>query len=146
MLAEIIPGVIGQKGAKATIALAKAQKDAIGMLSFTENQFGDTFINWDAAPDDVKDYILEDMAGYLKQGQALHEAGQVPGTESLGTRRKRLFRMFENAVIGGMFNTMEATSRLTAYIALMRTLSDKNTGGQSIELARTLFEGDQLFQ
>ena len=146
MLAEIIPGVIGQKGAKATMALAKAQKDAIGMLSFTENEFGDTFINWDAAPADVKDYILEDMAGYLKQGQALHEAGQVPGTESLGSRRRRLFRMFENAVIGGMFNTMEATSRLTAYIALMRTLMDKNTGGQSIELARTLFEGDQLFQ
>ena len=150
MLAEITPGgkgnLIGRKGATAAAQLLKAQKDAAGMLSFTNNQFGDTFIDWTKAPADVKDFIKEDMAGYLKQGQAMHEAGQVPGTESLGSRQRRLFRMFENAVIGGMFNTVEATSRLTAYIALMRTLMDKNTGGQAIELAKTLFEGDQLFQ
>ena len=150
MLAEITPGgkgnLVGRKGATAAAQLLKAQKDAIGMLSFTQNQFGDTFIDWTKAPKDVRDFVIEDMAGYLKQGQAMHEAGQVPGTESVGSRQRRLFRMFENAVIGGMFNTMEATSRLTAYIALMRTLMDSNTGGQSIELARTLYEGDQLFQ
>ena len=150
MLAEITPGgrgnLVGRKGATAAARMLKAQKDAFAMLSFTNNQFGDTFIDWEKAPKDVKDFILEDMAGYLKQGQAMHEAGQVPGTENLGSRQKRLFRQFENAVIGGMFNTFEATSRLTSYIATMRTLMDGETGGQAIELATTLFEGDQLFQ
>lgn len=47
------------------------------MLSFTGNQFGDTFINWDKVPEDVKTQVEEDMASYLKQGQAMHEAGQV---------------------------------------------------------------------
>ena len=86
------------------------------------------------------------MAGYLKQGQALHEAGQVPGTENLGSRQKRAFRQFENAVIGGMFNTMEATSRLTAYIAAMDTFLDGKDGNVALDRFNNLYEDNQLLQ
>lgn len=146
ILAEVTPGMFGQKGATAAARLLKAQKEAIAMLSFTGNQYGDTFINWDKVPKDVKTQVEEDMASYLKQGQAMHEAGQVPGTENMGSKRKRAFRQFENAVIGGMFNTMEATSRLTAYIAAMRTFNDPANGNEAIERMRILYGSNQLFQ
>jgi hypothetical protein len=116
------------------------------MLSFTGNQYGDTFIDWDKVPEDVKTQVEEDMASYLKQGQAMHEAGQVPGTENMGSKQKRAFRQFENMIIGGMFNTMEATSRLTAYIAAMRTFNDPANGNEAIERMRTLYGSNQLFQ
>ena len=150
ILAEVTPGgkgnLIGQKGATAAARLLKAQKEAISMLSFTHNEFGDTFINWDSAPERLINFIKEDMAGYLKQGQALHEAGQVPGTENLGSRQKRAFRQFENAVIGGMFNTMEATSRLTAYIAAMDTFLDGKDGNVALDRFNNLYEDNQLLQ
>ena len=150
ILAEVTPGgkgnLIGQKGATAAARLLKAQKEAIDMLTFTHNEFGDTFINWASAPKRLKKFIEEDMAGFLKQGQALHEAGQVPGTENLGSRQRRAFRQFENAVIGGMFNTMEATSRLTAYIAAMDTFMDAKDGGVALDRFNNLYEGNQLLQ
>tara|TARA_R110000772_G_scaffold268625_1_gene396872 strand:+ start:1856 stop:9493 length:7638 start_codon:yes stop_codon:yes gene_type:complete len=148
MIAEITGGNFALRGAKAAGQLAKAQADAIKMLTVSNNQFTDTFIDWTKAPPDLIDFIMQDMAGYLKQGQALHEAGQVPGTENFGSRKRRAIRQFENAIIGGMFNTMEATSRLTSYMATMRTMmnDDGTTNNESMERARTLFEGDQLFQ
>ena len=146
ILAEVTPGMFGQKGTRAAARLLKAQKEAISMLSFTGNQYGDTFIDWDKVPEDVKTQVEEDMASYLKQGQAMHEAGQVPGTENMGSKQKRAFRQFENMIIGGMFNTMEATSRLTAYIAAMRTFNDPANGNEAIERMRTLYGSNQLFQ
>ena len=146
ILAEVTPGMFGQKGATAAARLLKAQKEAIAMLSFTGNQYSDTFIDWDKVPEDVKTQVEEDMASYLKQGQAMHEAGQVPGTENMGSKRRRAFRQFENMVIGGMFNTMEATSRLTAYIAAMRTFNDPANGLEALERMKTLYGSNQLFQ
>lgn len=49
-------------------------------------------------------------------------------------------------IIGGMFNTMEATSRLTAYMAGMRTFNDPAKGVEALERMRTLYSGNQLFQ
>ena len=146
MLAELTPGQLKFAGTRAAGQLLKAHKDALSMLTFTENQFGDVLIDWTKAPPDVIDAIIEDMATYLKAGQALHEAGQVPGTETLGSRRKRYLRQFENLIIGGAFNTAEATSRLTGYIATYRTMNDPVTGGEALKRALTLFEGNQLFQ
>ena len=146
MLAEITPGQLKFAGTRAAGQLLKAHKDALSMLTFTENQFGDVLIDWTKAPPDVIDAIIEDMATYLKAGQALQEAGQVPGTETLGSRRKRYLRQFENLIIGGAFNTAEATSRLTGYIATYRTMNDPVTGGEALKRALTLFEGNQLFQ
>jgi hypothetical protein len=146
MLAELTPGQLKFAGTRAAGQLLKAHKDALSMLSFTENQFGDVLIDWTKAPPDVIDAIIEDMPTYLKAGQALAEAGQVPGTETLGSRRKRYLRQFENLIIGGAFNTAEATSRLTGYIATYRTMNDPVTGGEALKRALTLFEGNQLFQ
>ena len=143
MIAEMTPGAIGVSGAKATAQLGKAFKDATNMFSFTENQYGDALIDWTKAPPDVIEAIMQDLGTYLKVGMAMQEAGQVPGTETLASQKARLLRQFENLIIGGAFNSMEAISRLTGYIATYRTMASDPA---ALDRARTLFEGNQLFQ
>ena len=143
MIAEMTPGAIGVSGAKATAQLGRAFKDATNMFSFTENQYGDALIDWTKAPPDVIEAIMQDLGTYLKVGMAMQEAGQVPGTETLSSQRARLLRQFENLIIGGAFNSMEAISRLTGYIATYRTMASDPA---ALDRARTLFEGNQLFQ
>ena len=108
--------------AKSGAELSKAFKDASAMISWTNNEYGDVFIDWTKVPDDVKDAITNDMPHYLKQGMALMETGQVPGRE--GFDQESALRNFEQMIIGGPFNTMEAISRMTAYIAAYRLAQD----------------------
>mgnify|MGYP003132753047 CR=1 FL=1 len=120
--------------------LTKALADATAMLSFTENEYGDVFIDWNKTPEDVKQAILNDMPHYIKQGQALQETGQDPGTTTLD--EKTALRNFETMVIGGPFNTMEAISRLTAYMASYRIAQDPEVRDRFYRM----FEGDQIVQ
>ena len=125
---------------KAIAALAKAFKDASFMLTNSSlKSGGGTFIDWDKAPADLKELILNNMAHYLKQGQALQESGQVPGAQVFD--EKKALRLFENTIIGGMFNTMEAVSRLTAFMATVRLASDPAVLTKALEL----YSGDELF-
>jgi len=120
--------------------LTKALADATAMLSFTENEYGDVFIDWNKTPEDVKQAILNDMPHYIKQGQALQETGQDPGVKTLD--EKTALRNFETMVIGGPFNTMEAISRLTAYMATYRLAQDPEVRDRFYKM----FEGDQIVQ
>jgi hypothetical protein len=120
--------------------LTKAFADATSMLSFTENEYGDVFIDWNKTPEDVKQAILNDMPHYIKQGQALQETGQDPGVKTLD--EKTALRNFETMVIGGPFNTMEAISRLTAYMATYRLAQDPEVRDRFYKM----FEGDQIVQ
>ena len=125
---------------QAGTALTKALADATAMLSFTENEYGDVFIDWNKTPEDVKQAILNDMPHYIKQGQALQETGQDPGVRTLN--EKTALRNFETMVIGGPFNTMEAISRLTAYMATYRLAQDPEVRDRFYKM----FEGDQIVQ
>ena len=125
---------------QAGTALTKAFADATAMLSFTENEYGDVFIDWNKTPEDVKQAILDDMPHYIKQGQALQETGQDPGVKTLD--EKTALRNFETMVIGGPFNTMEAISRLTAYMATYRLAQDPEVRDRFYKM----FEGDQIVQ
>ena len=80
------------------------------------------------------------MPHYIKQGQALQETGQDPGAKTLD--EKTALRNFETMVIGGPFNTMEAISRLTAYMASYRLAQDPEVRDRFY----TMFEGDQIVQ
>ena len=126
--------------AQAGTQLTKALADATAMLSFTENEYGDVYIDWNKTPADVKEAILNDMPHYIKQGQALQETGQDPGAKTLD--EKTALRNFETMVIGGPFNTMEAISRLTAYMASYRLAQDPEVRDRFY----TMFEGDQIVQ
>ena len=125
---------------RATKELAIAFKEATAMLSYTNNQHGDVFIDWTKVPEDVKAAIEEDMPNYIRQGQALQETGQVPGRD--GFNRDTAFRNFETQVIGGPFNTMEAISRLTAYIAAYRMGQDPKV----VEEFYKIYNGDNIVQ
>ena len=120
--------------------LTKALAEATAMLSFTENEYGDVYINWEKTPADVKQAILNDMPHYIKQGQALQETGQDPGIKGLD--EKTALRNFEAMVIGGPFNTMEAISRLTGYMASYRVAQDPAVRDRFYKM----FEGDQIVQ
>ena len=122
--------------AQAGTQLTKALADATAMLSFTENEYGDVYIDWNKTPADVKEAILNDMPHYIKQGQALQETGQDPGAKTLD--EKTALRNFETMVIGGPFNTMEAISRLTAYMASYRLAQDPEVRDRFYKM----FEGD----
>jgi hypothetical protein len=65
--------------------------------------------------------VIALIDGTIKQGQALLEAGITPGMGGnlVGSQQERhkAFRTFENIVVGGAFNTFEAASRITAFIA-----------------------------
>jgi hypothetical protein len=88
-----------------------------------ERQYQDAFLDFNKLPEGpIKEALMRAIAdGTIKQGQALLEAGIIPsmGGGLVGSQRARnkAFRTFENIVIGGTFNTFEAASRITAFIA-----------------------------
>jgi hypothetical protein len=88
-----------------------------------ERQYQDAFLDFNKLPEGpIKEALMRAIAdGTIKQGQALLEAGIVPsmGGTLVGSQRARskAFRTFENIVIGGTFNTFEAASRITGFIA-----------------------------
>tara|TARA_Y100000310_G_scaffold211083_1_gene211815 strand:+ start:5 stop:4870 length:4866 start_codon:yes stop_codon:yes gene_type:complete len=88
-----------------------------------ERQYQDAFLDFNKLPEGpIKEALMRAIAdGTIKQGQALLEAGIVPsmGGTMVGSQRARnkAFRTFENIVIGGTFNTFEAASRITGFIA-----------------------------
>ena len=111
---------------KVTRELAKSFTQAMSMISFSPNkrQYQDAFLDFDKLPDGpIKEALMRAIAdGTIKQGQALLEAGITPGmndTSVVGNQneiRKRA-RQFENTVLAGAFNTFEAASRISAFIA-----------------------------
>ena len=106
--------------------LRKAFAHASGMVVHGiagKNQYQDAFLDFDKLPDGpIKEALMRAIAdGTIKQGQALLEAGIMPGMGGnlVGSQQERhkAFRTFENIVVGGAFNTFEAASRITAFIA-----------------------------
>ena len=117
-------------GTKATVTeLGKAFTHASGMVvhSMNKRQYQDAFLDFERLPAGEQNAALREALfraiadGTIKQGQAYLEAGIVPsmGGPLVGSQRywKKQGRRFENIVIGGTFNTFEAASRITAYIA-----------------------------
>lgn len=140
--------------APTTKAMAKAFADASAMLVNPisgDKQFADAFINFDKLPDDLpglRDALMRAIAdGTIKQGAALQEAGMVRGPASSLVGSKRWadsnFRAFESIAVGGAFNTIEALSRLTAFIAAYR-LAQQNSN--VLENANTMYETDMDYQ
>ena len=109
-----------------TRELRKAVAHASGMIvdGFAgQRQYQDAFIDFNKLPEgDIKEALFRAIAdGTIKQGQALQEAGITPGmggkfVNSQRERNKR-FRWVESVIVGGAFNTFEAASRITAFIA-----------------------------
>jgi len=134
--------------------LTKAVADAGSMLSISQRQYEDAFINFDKIKtilndtEGLADAVFNSVAdGTIKQGQALQEAGVVPGpggtlVGSQGAINKN-FRKFENVFVGGAFNTVEAISRMTAFIAAYR-LASKNP--KILEQAELLYGNDLDYQ
>ena len=111
---------------KVTRELAKAFAHASGMVVHGvagKNQYQDAFLDFERLPDGpIKEALMRAIAdGTIKQGQALLEAGIMPGMggDLVGSQqaRHKAIRTFENVVVGGAFNTFEAASRITAFIA-----------------------------
>jgi len=88
-----------------------------------QRQYQDAFIDFNKLPEgDIKEALFRAIAdGTIKQGQALQEAGITPGMGGslVGSQRERdkTFRWVESVIVGGAFNTFEAASRITAFIA-----------------------------
>ena len=110
--------------------MTRAAADVSKMITFTNNEFNDVYLDFDKIPADVREAVKEDVAnGIIKQGQAIYEAGMAPGYAMTPTEKTKLrskVRQFEQSVMGGVFNTFETISRLTAYIAAYR-ISNNNT-------------------
>ena len=106
--------------------LRKAFAHASGMVVdgvSGQRQYQDAFIDFNKLPEgDIKEALFRAIAdGTIKQGQALQEAGITPGMGGslVGSQRERskTFRWVESVIVGGAFNTFEAASRITAFIA-----------------------------
>jgi hypothetical protein len=88
-----------------------------------QRQYQDAFIDFNKLPEgDIKEALFRAIAdGTIKQGQALQEAGITPGMGGslVGSQRERdkTFRWVESVIVGGAFNTFEAASRITAFMA-----------------------------
>jgi hypothetical protein len=114
-------------GTVATLSeLRKAFAHASGMVVdgvSGQRQYQDAFIDFNKLPEgDIKEALFRAIAdGTIKQGQALQEAGITPGMGGslVGSQRERdkIFRWVESVIVGGAFNTFEAASRITAFIA-----------------------------
>ena len=126
--------------AKSATQLSRAFVEVNRLLSFTDNQFGDVFLNLDRSrlleifkDEALVDAVLEDIAnGIIKQGQALYESGQAPGftltpTDKTNMRIRGRIKQLEQGVMGGTFNTYETISRMTAYVAAYRLAQDPKT-------------------
>ena len=127
--------------------LTKAHAEVLSMFSFSTNQYGDVFLDFNKLPKDpgLREAIIGlagdgDMATYIRQGMALQETGQSVGAEGLNPRNA--FHNFEKKVIGAPFGTMEAVARLTGYIAAYRIAQDPEARQKFYEL----FEGDNTVQ
>lgn len=104
--------------------------------------FEDALLNLDELPSDVKDAVLRAIAdGTIKQGQAIQESGitQMMG----GSQAQQAFRVVENTIVGGAFNTFEAFSRIAAFVATMR-MSTANP--KMLEQAKKLYADNADFQ
>ena len=139
-------------GTKATtIELGKAIADARTMISIFNRQYEDAFIDFNKVFDDepgMAEAIYTAVAdGTIKQGQAMQEAGIVPGPggTQVGTQQaaRKNFRKFENIFVGGTFNTFEAISRITAFMTAYR-LASKNP--KVLEEAEVLYGNDMDYQ
>jgi len=139
-------------GTKATtVELGKAIADAASMGKVQGRQYEDAFLDFNKLQDDVpglKDAIFAAVAdGTIKQGQAMQEAGIVPGPggTQVGTQSaaRKNFRKFENVFVGGAFNTFEAASRITAFMMAYR-LASKDP--KVLENAELLYGNDLDYQ
>ena len=131
--------------------LTKAASDAMSMAKISGRQYEDAFLDFNKVFDDVpglKDAVFTAVAdGTIKQGQAMQEAGIVPGPggTQVGTQQaaRKNFRKFENVFVGGAFNTFEAASRMTAFMAAYR-LASKDP--KVLENAEALYGNDLDYQ
>jgi hypothetical protein len=139
-------------GTKATtIELGKAIADARTMISIFNRQYEDAFIDFNKVFNDepgMADAIYTAVAdGTIKQGQAMQEAGIVPGPggSQVGSQSaaQKNFRKFENIFVGGTFNTFEAISRITAFMTAYR-LASKNP--KVLDEAEVMYGNDMDYQ
>tara|TARA_R110000803_G_scaffold202625_1_gene267828 strand:- start:39 stop:3377 length:3339 start_codon:yes stop_codon:yes gene_type:complete len=127
-------------GPKAATQLSRAFVEVNRLLTFTDNQFNDVFLNLDKPrlmevfkDAELVEAIMEDIAnGIIKQGQALYESGQAPGytltpTDKTNMQIRGRIKQLEQGIMGGTFNTYETISRLSAYVAAHRLSQDPNT-------------------
>ena len=133
--------------ASAAAELGRAFKDVMKMVVFSDPKYTGTYINYDKAPEDLKEQLLLDVYnGLLKPGMAVVEAG-MSNSGSFGqtglrdARLEDIKRVAENTVIGGMFNTFETISRLIAYIATTRLMRNQKTRDK----ASAFYQGDANF-
>jgi len=139
--------------AKSATQLSRAFVEVNRLLTFTDNQFGDVFLNLDKPrlmeifkDEALVEAISEDIAnGIIKQGQALYESGQAPGftltpTDKTNMRIRGRIKQLEQGVMGGTFNTYETISRLTAYVAAYRLAQDPKT----MQNANTWYSGSNF--
>jgi len=109
--------------------LSRAFKDVMKMVVFSNPKYSGTFVNFDNAPDDVKEELMKDVLnGLLKPGMAFVEGG-ISNSGDFGINPSKgiedIKRTMENTFIGGIFNTFETISRLTAYIATSRIMRNE---------------------
>jgi hypothetical protein len=132
--------------------LRKAFAHASGMVVdgvAGQRQYQDAFIDFNKLPEgDIKEALFRAIAdGTIKQGQALQEAGITPGMGGslVGSQRERdkTFRWVESVIVGGAFNTFEAASRITAFIA---TYNLAKNDPKVLEKADLLYGDDMDYQ
>ena len=132
---------------KAAKALSVGFKDAMKMITFRKNQYGDLFLNFNLVPSDIREEVMEAVRkGIIKQGQLLQEIGMPVGhptsASSAEGTAKRKIHDFEMTVVGGAFNTMETVSRMAAYIAALRLARDPTV----LAKANEYFQGNGLWE
>jgi len=150
-----IPGkgalIVGKEMSAATAHVGKMITRGAFM---GKSQFQDAFLDFSDLPtttEGLANALSRAIAdGTIKQGQALQEAGIMPGVVGsinmpIGSqrRRARAIRTFENVIVGGAFNTVEAASRLVAFITTYN-LAMKNP--KVLDNAEVLYGDDQDYQ
>ena len=94
---------------KTTVQLTRAFHDARKMMSITESDYGDTFMNVSNAPKELQALIQERFNnGTLRPGQAGLEKGQAPNASIIPGKRgavRKAGRVFEQGIMSGVFNT-----------------------------------------
>ena len=84
------------------------------------------------------------FAGLVNPNSIMQEAG-MPTDSTLSneqTQRAKIFNLFDRLVVAGPFNTAETTARLTAAIALYKTLLNNPDAYQK---ALELYQGNKIF-
>ena len=118
-----------------------------------DRQFQDAFLDFTKLPEGTENLEMKEALeraigdGTIKQGQAFQEAGMVPSMtdRAIGPRgrRKAAFRFFENVIIGGTFNTWEASSRIVAFMTTYNLAKNDPT---VLDKADILYGNDQNYQ